>query len=114
MHVGTVERVGGRLRSAARLTHWALRHSRAARQGRMGAVYSAYDAQLDRCVALKILHAAADGQPDEWRVRLLREAQAKARLSHPNVVTVYDVGVDGDGRCFWRWRASTRERSLAR
>jgi tetratricopeptide (TPR) repeat protein len=59
--------------------------------GGMGEVYSAFDPQLDRKVALKILRAAA---PDALEVaRLLREARSLARLSHPNVVTVYDAGV---------------------
>src|SRR5687767_10591922 len=54
--------------------------------GRMGVVYTAYDRELDRKVALKVLHKAGGD------ARLLREAQALARLKHPNVVTVYDVG----------------------
>jgi len=61
-------------------------------QGGMGAVYSAYDAVLDRRVALKLLASAVGEEP---RRRLLREAQAIARLSHPNIVTVYDAGMIG-------------------
>ena len=59
--------------------------------GGMGVVYKAYDPELDRPVALKLLHA---GGPDAsfFRDRLLREAQGLARLSHPNVVAVHDVG----------------------
>src|SRR5262245_12413194 len=54
----------------------------------MGIVYVAYDRELDRKVALKLLqHRDAGGD-----VRLRREAQALAKLKHPNVVTVYDVG----------------------
>ena len=67
-------------------------------RGGMGAVYSAYDTQLDRRVALKLLRGG--GENDEHRPRLMREAQAMARLSHPNVVTVYDVSVADDGRVF--------------
>jgi len=66
--------------------------------GGMGEVYAAYDPALDRRVALKLLHPAAGsstGGP-EGHARLLREGQAMARLSHPNVLTVYDVGVVGD------------------
>ncbi len=62
--------------------------------GAMGAVYSAYDAQLDRRVALKVLHARREA--DEHERRLVREAQAMARLSHPNVVTIHDVGEHAD------------------
>ena len=60
--------------------------------GAMGVVYAAYDPQLDRRVALKLLHPGA-GEAKDLSARLLREAQAMARLSHPNVITVHDVGV---------------------
>ncbi len=63
--------------------------------GAMGVVYAAYDPVLDRRVALKLLHAAG-GDAARLRVRLLREAQAMARLSHPNVITVHDVGTVHD------------------
>ncbi|MEM9460449.1 MAG: tetratricopeptide repeat protein [Myxococcota bacterium] len=60
-------------------------------EGGMGEVYAAYDDQLDRKVALKFLHPARAG--DERAVhRLLREAQALAKLSHPHLVPVFDVG----------------------
>ena len=58
--------------------------------GAMGAVYAAHDPQLDRKVALKILHAP--GAAADEAERLLEEARAAARLSHPNVVAVYDAG----------------------
>jgi tetratricopeptide (TPR) repeat protein/tRNA A-37 threonylcarbamoyl transferase component Bud32 len=58
--------------------------------GGMGQVYSAYDPVLDRRVALKLLHAE---QTEKDRDALVREAKALARLSHPNVVAVHDVGV---------------------
>jgi len=60
-------------------------------RGGMGIVVSAYDSTLDRRVALKVLHPSASRDPDN-HARLLREAQSLAKLSHPNVVGVYDVG----------------------
>jgi len=63
--------------------------------GGMGVVYLAYDPELDRRVALKLLRAAGGGDP-ERRTRLLREAQAMARLAHPNVIAVHDVGTVED------------------
>ena len=63
--------------------------------GGMGTVYTAFDPTLDRTVALKVLHEKIEGADAEQR--LLREAQAMARLSHPNVVTVHDAGME-DGR----------------
>jgi tetratricopeptide (TPR) repeat protein len=62
--------------------------------GGMGVVYAAYDPELDRKVAVKLLRRRNGAQE-----RLLREAQAMARLAHPNVVPVYDVGVR-DGEVF--------------
>ena len=63
-------------------------------RGGMGEVYAAYDPQLDRKVALKLLRgwARSDASVEAARARLLREAKAIARLSHPNVVVVYDAG----------------------
>jgi hypothetical protein len=61
--------------------------------GGMGVVYSAHDRELDRKVALKVLRAAA--ATEEERMRMLREGQAMARVTHPNVITVYEVGVEG-------------------
>ncbi len=63
--------------------------------GGMGEVYVAYDPELDRKVAIKLLHPALAETPAE-RARLTREAQAMAKLSHPNVIHVYDVGTVGD------------------
>lgn len=65
--------------------------------GGMGVVYAAYDPQLDRKVALKLLHAHS--RSDRARTRLLREAKAIASITHPNVVTVHDVGTY-EGRVF--------------
>jgi eukaryotic-like serine/threonine-protein kinase len=60
-------------------------------EGGMGVVYLAYDADLDRRVALKLLRSSNDAD-ENGRERLLREARALARLAHPNVVPVFDVG----------------------
>ncbi len=57
--------------------------------GGMGVVHAAFDPDLERRVALKVLLKAGSG---ESRQRLLREARALARLTHPNVVTVHEVG----------------------
>jgi tRNA A-37 threonylcarbamoyl transferase component Bud32/tetratricopeptide (TPR) repeat protein len=65
--------------------------------GGMGTVYSAYDPELHRRVALKLVHSHLEDE--ELMRRLLREAQAMARLSHPNVVSVYDAGT-WQGRVF--------------
>ena len=59
--------------------------------GGMGVVYAAYDPELDRGVALKTVHV-----PDIGRDIALAEAKALARLAHPNVVPVFDVGASGE------------------
>jgi eukaryotic-like serine/threonine-protein kinase len=59
--------------------------------GAMGVVYSAYDPDLDRRVALKLLVQASTAGID----RMVREAQAAAKVVHPNVVAVHDVGTHG-------------------
>lgn len=64
-------------------------------QGGMGVVYSAWDESLGRRVALKLL-SSASGATNRRRARMVREAQALAKLSHPNVVQVYEVGEHGD------------------
>jgi serine/threonine protein kinase/tetratricopeptide (TPR) repeat protein len=63
-------------------------------RGGMGEVYAAYDPELDRKVAVKLLRIkpGAGVSLVEGKQRTLREAQAIARLSHPNVVVVFDVG----------------------
>ncbi|HEU4539333.1 MAG TPA: protein kinase, partial [Polyangiaceae bacterium] len=70
-------------------------------RGGMGAVYAARDPALHRKVALKLLRGdvAAGRAQREIEARLRREAQAMARLAHPNVAAVYDVGQYG-GRVF--------------
>ncbi|HET6583972.1 MAG TPA: serine/threonine-protein kinase, partial [Nannocystaceae bacterium] len=67
--------------------------------GGMGVVLSAYDPELDRKVALKVLHAQTGGRDSREARRLVREAMAMARLNHPNVITVHDVG-EHEGRVF--------------
>ncbi|HVV75530.1 MAG TPA: Stk1 family PASTA domain-containing Ser/Thr kinase [Mycobacteriales bacterium] len=63
--------------------------------GGMASVYLATDTRLERRVAVKVLHAHLAGDR-ETLARFQREARAAARLSHPNVVAVYDQGTDGD------------------
>lgn len=60
-------------------------------RGGMGVVYLARDTQLDRPVALKFLGALVDKSP-EFRQRFEREAKAAARVNHPNIVSIYDIG----------------------
>jgi hypothetical protein len=67
-------------------------------EGGMGVVYSAFDEELDRRIAIKVLGADIAVEL-RGRARLMREAQAMAKLSHPNVVHVYEVG-QVDGRVF--------------
>ncbi len=67
-------------------------------RGGMGVVYSAYDPELDRKVAIKLLRPdVRQGLAErDAHTRLLREAQAMARLSDPNVIVVHEVGMVGD------------------
>jgi tetratricopeptide (TPR) repeat protein/predicted Ser/Thr protein kinase len=65
--------------------------------GGMGVVYSAYDPELDRKVALKLVLAGLPATGGSSRARLLREAQSMAQLSHPNVAAIFDVGTTDDG-----------------
>ncbi|NLI78256.1 MAG: protein kinase [Candidatus Riflebacteria bacterium] len=67
-------------------------------EGGMGAVFKARDEQLDRLVALKIMHPARD--PEGARARFQREAAALARLDHPAIVGIYSFG-EYDGRPFF-------------
>lgn len=65
--------------------------------GGMGQVFSAYDEELDRKVAIKVVHGASTSQQAKGRLR--REAQALGRLAHPNVVTVHEIG-EHNGQVF--------------
>ena len=87
--------------------------------GGMGEVYTAYDPALDRRVALKVIRPMADhGSTEGARSLLLAEAQALAKLSHPHIVHVYDVGTLGgdiyiameyiDGITLKAWLAEAR------
>ena len=68
--------------------------------GAAGVVYAAYDPDLDRRLAVKVLASDPGGEQSRGRARLLREARALAALSHPNVVAVHDVGVLDDGQAY--------------
>ena len=90
--------------------------------GGMGVVYGAFDPQLQRKVALKLVRADFAALDVELRARLVREAQAMARIRHPNVITVFDVGTFDerlfvameviDGPTLSAWQAQ-RGRSVA-
>ena len=67
-------------------------------RGGMASVYEATDLRLDRTVAVKVMHPGL-GDDEEFAARFVREARAAARLSHPNVVAVYDQGQE-DGTVF--------------
>jgi serine/threonine protein kinase len=68
-------------------------------RGGMGTVYAALDQMLDRRVALKVLDVPIPG--GDLARRLNREARVLARLEHPGIVPVHDVGTLGDGRVFY-------------
>ena len=67
-------------------------------RGGMATVYEATDLRLDRLCALKVMHGHL-GDDHDFAERFVREARAAARLSHPNVVAVFDQG-DDDGTLF--------------
>ena len=64
-------------------------------RGGMGIVYTAKDTTLDRIVALKILPTTLKKNPQAIKT-FLREAKSAAKLNHPNIVTVYDAGIEDD------------------
>jgi serine/threonine-protein kinase len=66
-------------------------------RGAMGVVYKATDPVLDRTVAIKTINLSVDqSERAEYEARFYQEAKAAGGLSHPNIVTVYDVGDSGD------------------
>jgi len=66
-------------------------------QGAMGVVYKARDPLIDRVVAIKTINLAlALDEKEEFESRFYQEAKAAGRLSHPNIVTIFDVGKNGD------------------
>jgi len=66
-------------------------------QGAMGIVYKAKDPLIDRIVAIKTISLnLAQEEKEEYEARFYQEAKAAGRLSHPNIVTIYDVGKSGD------------------
>jgi len=68
-------------------------------KGAMGTVYKGLDPAIDRMVALKTIRLdtmADESEVQELKERLVREAKAAGKLSHPNIVTIYDVGHEGD------------------
>ncbi|HEV7558469.1 MAG TPA: protein kinase [Kofleriaceae bacterium] len=80
----------GRLVAGSMLGHYQIERPLGA--GGMGVVYLARDLELDREVAVKLLHSG----DDRAHARLARESQALAKLNHPNVVTAHEVGRHGD------------------
>jgi serine/threonine protein kinase len=69
-------------------------------RGAMGTVYEAHDPRIDRIVAIKIISisGASPSEAEAYRTRFIREAQAAGRLSHPGIVTIYDVDEDPTSR----------------
>jgi len=81
-------------------------------RGAMGMVYAARDTVLEREVALKVMAAAIANEPD-LKLRFEREAKAVAKLAHPNIVTVHDLGYSSDGSPFIAMELLTGEDLLA-
>ncbi|MBA3503385.1 MAG: serine/threonine protein kinase, partial [Deltaproteobacteria bacterium] len=64
--------------------------------GGMGQVFAAYDAELDRSIALKVLRPELARAASVLADRLVRESRLMAKIAHPSVITVYDIGREGD------------------
>jgi tetratricopeptide (TPR) repeat protein/predicted Ser/Thr protein kinase len=116
-----VERLFGSPAQAVRLGRYLVLEQIGA--GGLGVVYSAFDPELDRKVAIKLMRVRRGGaeDTDEARDRLLREARALAKLAHPNVVPVFDAGTTGrdvfivmelvDGQDLRKWLEIPRTRA---
>ena len=71
------------------------------RRGRHGPVYLPTHADIDKQVAVKVLHPSYSRMPD-WSLRFRREAQApRARIGHPGIVEVFDSGTTDDGSVYF-------------
>ena len=77
------------LQAGSRLSHYTLSGHLGA--GGMGVVYRAIDARLNRSVALKVIASEVSADPQRQQ-RFVREARAASTLTHPNIVTIYDIG----------------------
>ena len=87
LRAALLSRMFGETSRPPKLGRYEVRHKVGA--GAMGVVYEGYDPELERSVALKVLHGGAD----EW---VLAEGRAMAAIDHPNVAKVYEVGVEDD------------------
>ena len=95
------ERLFGQSTESPKLARFRLEHQLG--RGGAGVVYKAHDPELDRAVAIKFVHHAGVNRDGSGQERLRAEAQALARVRHPNVVTIHDIG----------WYASDSELGLA-
>lgn len=78
------------------ISHYVITHCLGT--GAMGEVFEARDTILGRTVAIKV-RQSGEFQPEAERLRFLQEARAASALTHPNIVTIYDVVRDGDADC---------------
>src|SRR5205809_576548 len=77
------------------------RFVRLAGQGGMGAVYEVEDTTLNRRVALKVIQCAESYLDENAADRLMSEARILARLEHPGIVPIHDIGVLPDGNFYY-------------